>query len=159
MKYAGRLKFLFSIVAGLLICIVSIELFNDPVNTQFYCGVQDPTYIQQSRSEQNVPLHDVGEKLFKENCKSCHKIHEVSVGPALSGITERRPKKWIYAFIQNSAALINKKDTMAINLFNKYNKAEMTAFHSLTKPQIDSILIYIESSEIPVQSDIPLIMY
>lgn len=159
MKYAGRLKFLFSIVVWLLICIVSIELFNDPVNTQFYCGVQDPPYVQQSRSEQDVPLHNVGEKLFKENCKSCHKIHDVSVGPALSGITERRPKKWIYAFVQNSRTLINKKDTMAVNVFNKFNKAEMTAFPSLTKPQIDSILIYIESSAIPVQSDIPLTMH
>ncbi|WP_018341943.1 c-type cytochrome [Cytophaga aurantiaca] len=152
MKHATKLKFLFFIIVFLLICILTIELFNDQMPNRFYCGVIDPPIIEQHVSEQIdfEPRHEAGEQLFKENCKSCHKIHEVSVGPALLGVTERRPRKWIYAFIKNSSALINKGDTMAVNLYNKYNKNIMTSFPSFTKAEIDSILIYIESSSRPV---------
>ena len=38
---------------------------------------------------------------------------------------------------------------MAINVSNKYYKLKMTAFHSFTKSDIDSILIYIESEPVP----------
>ncbi|HSY62494.1 MAG TPA: cytochrome c [Cytophaga sp.] len=150
MKNVHRLKFLFFIIAFLLGCILAIE-FLDKQEFQsepepFYCGTTDYSNAEEIDSE---PRHDAGEQLFKENCKSCHRIHEESVGPALFGVSERRPRKWIYAFIQNSGKLIKKKDTMAVNIYNKYGQAEMTAFTTFTHAEIDSILIYIESSPIP----------
>lgn len=51
--------------------------------------------------------------------------------------------------MQNPKKLINKGHTMAINVSNKYYKLKMTAFHSFTKSDIDSILIYIESEPVP----------
>lgn len=146
MKHVTKLTFLFFIILCLLISILTIELLNtqefESKPMPFYCGT--PNY---SHSEQIDfgPRHEAGERLFKENCKSCHKIHEDVVGPALSGVTERRPRKWIYAFIKNSTKLIKKKDTMAVNLYNRYNKAQMTSFPTLTKAEMDSILIYIEA--------------
>ena len=157
MRYITKLNFLFFIIAFLLICIVSFELFNQQIDAQFYCGVKDPPVIEETfLEEQNsIPGYEAGGDLFKENCKSCHKIHEESVGPALVGVTERRPKKWLYAFIQNPMRLINKGDTMAVNLYNRYNKNQMMAFPTLSKVEIDTILIYIESGPVPHLMAVP----
>lgn len=141
-----KLNLLFLFILFLLSGILISSQLNPASDNQFYCGVM-------SSAEQQQPalktVHVAGETLFKENCKSCHRIHEESVGPALFGITERRPKKYIYAFIQNSQRLISKGDTMAINVYNKYNKAEMTSFPTFTKAHIDSILLYIEQGPRP----------
>lgn len=72
-------------------------------------------------------------------------IHEDAVGPALAGVTERRSRKWLHAFIKDPAKLIQKKDSAAINIYKKFGRAEMTAFNSFTHAEIDSILDYIES--------------
>jgi cytochrome c2 len=146
MKNIHKLKFLFFIIVFLLMGILTIEFLDKqefPSGPKpFYCGTTDYSNAEQIDFG---PRYEAGEQLFKENCKSCHKIHEESVGPALSGVTERRPRKWIYAFIRNSGKLIKKKDTMAVNIFNKYGKAQMTAFTTFTNAEMDSILIYLES--------------
>ncbi len=146
MKYLLKLNILFLTITLLLTSLLILESFNPSIDNRFYCGV-----VSLPNEKQLVlkSVYVTGERLFKENCKSCHKIHEESVGPALSGITERRSKKWIHAFIQNSRGLIDKGDTMAINVYNTYNKAEMTAFPSFTQADIDSILVYIEQGPIP----------
>lgn len=142
MKYISKLNILFLIIILLLAGMLVLNFYNPPLKTGFYCGVVSVPYDQPIL----ISANSTGEMLYKGNCKSCHKLHEESVGPALSGITERRSKKWIYAFVQNSRGLINKGDTMAINVYNKYNKAEMTSFPTFTKAEIDSILMYIEHS-------------
>jgi cytochrome c551/c552 len=141
MNHLNKLTLLFLSII-LLLGIITVLLFTNPTDTtnppesdQFYCGT---IYLNEDRNN-----HPVGEQLFKENCKCCHKIHEESVGPALSGVVDRRPRKWLYAFIHNSADLIDKKDTMAVNIYRKYKKAEMIPFPNLTEAEIDSILIYI----------------
>src|SRR6187431_1748522 len=47
-------------------------------------------------------LDGKGEQLFKENCKSCHKIHTDAVGPALAGVSKRRKPEWIHNWVHNS---------------------------------------------------------
>lgn len=141
MNHLNKLPLLFLSII-LLLGIITVLVFIHPTPTKnapeaevFYCGTM---YLNEGHTS-----HPAGEQLFKENCKSCHKIHEATVGPALSGVSDRRPRKWLYAFIHNSAGLIHKKDTMAVNIYRKYQKAEMTSFPNLTEAEIDSILIYI----------------
>ena len=145
MRSVPEITLLFLLSTLLLLSILFLEVLPqrsyhpEPV----YAAVATDTFT--TETEIDLPVHEAGEQLFKENCKSCHKIHEESVGPALYGVSSRRPRKWIYAFIQHPQRLINKKDTMAVNVYEKYQKAEMTSFPSLTHEDIDSILIYIES--------------
>ncbi len=93
----------------------------------------------------NSALIGKGEQLFKENCKSCHKIHEESVGPALSGVTKRHPADWLHSWVKNNAVFRASGDKDAIAIYEKYKKAEMTAFPTFTNEDIDAIMAYVES--------------
>lgn len=88
-----------------------------------------------------------GETLFKNNCKQCHSPEEkIVVGPGLKGIEERRDFAWIKAWINNPDKVINSGDKYAIDLYNKYNKLQMTAFPSYGDKEIHDLLAYIKKA-------------
>ena len=95
-------------------------------------------------------LDGKGEQLFKENCKSCHKVHEESVGPALSGVSKRRSADWLHSWVKNNAVFRASGDKEAVAIYEKYKKAEMTAFPTLANEDIDAIIAYVESVPVPV---------
>jgi mono/diheme cytochrome c family protein len=73
-----------------------------------------------------------GEALFSANCKACHRVDKVLVGPALKDVHNRAPSiDWIKSFIKNSSGVIASGDDYAVKLYNQYNKTQMTAFTSL----------------------------
>ncbi|MDQ3393537.1 MAG: c-type cytochrome [Bacteroidota bacterium] len=84
-----------------------------------------------------------GKALFTSNCTVCHALDRKLVGPALGGVTERRPVPWLLSFIKNSSKVIQSGDEYAVNLYNQYNKMQMPAF-AYSDEQILSILAYIE---------------
>ena len=85
-----------------------------------------------------------GESLFNGNCKTCHRIHQKLIGPALANVEERAPSiEWIKNFIWNSQKVIESGDEYAVNLYNEYNQTQMTAFPTFTEEEIMSILAYI----------------
>jgi mono/diheme cytochrome c family protein len=87
-----------------------------------------------------------GQTLFNGNCKSCHKVHSESVGPALAGVEERAPSiDWLKAWIRNSAKVVASGDPYAVAIFEKYKKSQMTAFTNFSDEQILSILAYVKS--------------
>ena len=97
----------------------------------------------------------LGRQLFNGNCKVCHGINEVVVGPALGAIHERRPVEWIHAFVRNSQKVIQSGDTYAVNLYNQYNKTQMPPFN-FDDEEINSILAYIKNeTDNPTQSNAP----
>jgi hypothetical protein len=64
-------------------------------------------------------------------------------GPALQYVEQRwKDKALLYAFIRNSQAVIA-KDAYAKDLYNRYNKVEMTQFAWLKDEEIDQLLHYI----------------
>jgi mono/diheme cytochrome c family protein len=86
-----------------------------------------------------------GEALFNANCKTCHRVHEKLVGPALAGVYDRVPSiDWIKSFVKNSQAVIASGDDYANKIFNEYNKTQMTAFTGLKDDQIMAILAYVK---------------
>jgi mono/diheme cytochrome c family protein len=86
-----------------------------------------------------------GESLFNANCKTCHRVHQKLVGPALENVYNRAPSiEWIKAFIKNSAAVIASGDEYAVKLYNEFGKTQMTAFSGLKDDQIMAILAYIQ---------------
>ncbi len=88
----------------------------------------------------------VGEDLFNGNCKSCHRVKQKLVGPALAGVYDRAPSiSWIKSWIRNSTKVIASGDAYAVALYTEYNKSQMTAFNSYTDDQIMSILAYVKS--------------
>jgi mono/diheme cytochrome c family protein len=87
-----------------------------------------------------------GQTLFNGNCKSCHKIHTQSVGPALAGVYDRAPSiEWIVSWVHNSSKVIASGDDYGVKIFEEYKKSKMTDFTTLKDDQILSILAYIQS--------------
>ena len=87
-----------------------------------------------------------GEALFNGNCKSCHRVKQKLVGPALAGVYDRAPSiDWIKAWVRNSSKVIATGDAYAVKLYNEYNKSQMTAFNSYTDEQIMNILAYVKA--------------
>jgi mono/diheme cytochrome c family protein len=106
--------------------------------------------ISFSSYSQDIPTEpaaiSAGQQLFNANCKACHRVKTKLIGPALGGVEGRAPSiDWIKSFIRNSSAVIASGDAYAVNLFNEYNKTQMTAFTSLKDPDIMNLLAYIKA--------------
>jgi mono/diheme cytochrome c family protein len=88
-----------------------------------------------------------GEKLFKQNCATCHKSHEdgVITGPGLKGVFDRVPKgDWIHKWILNNEKVIKSGDAYANALYAKFNKQAMNVFEGqLTDAQVDEIIKFL----------------
>ena len=88
-----------------------------------------------------------GEAIFKNNCASCHAVTaEVVVGPGLQGIEERRDFAWLTKWIKNPMGVVNSGDKYAVELYEKYNKTQMTAFANLSDADIRGVLDYIKAA-------------
>ena len=87
-----------------------------------------------------------GESLFNANCKTCHRVHQKLIGPALSDVYNRAPSiDWIKSFVKNSSGVIAGGDEYAVKLYNEFNKTQMTAFSSLKDADIMNVLAYIQA--------------
>ncbi len=86
-----------------------------------------------------------GDKLFQQNCSSCHKIKGNLVGPGLEGVSEKYSgdEEWLYNWIRNAPKLIQEQDPKAVALYEQYNKKQMSSFSHLSDDQISAILSYI----------------
>lgn len=80
-----------------------------------------------------------GAKIFEAKCTACHKIEERYIGPALSGVTERREPEWIMNMILNPDVMV-KQDETARALLAEY-LAPMTN-QNLTQEEARNILAY-----------------
>ena len=68
----------------------------------------------------NISMANSGEKLFNQLCTSCHMINEDYIGPAMSGILDRRSPEWIMNMILNPIQML-KEDPIAIELLEEYD--------------------------------------
>ena len=91
-----------------------------------------------------------GKKLFQQNCASCHAVNRKVIGPALAGITDRRPMEWILKFVKNSQAVIQGGDEYAVELFNKYNQTVMP-IQNLSDDEIQSVVAYVNDEAAKAQ--------
>src|ERR1700743_2054266 len=91
-----------------------------------------------------------GKALFMSNCASCHSPFKVITGPALKGVTSRIPdNKLLHAWIHNNQAVLASGNPYFTGLYNQFNKTPMNVFPSLTDPEIDAIIKYVETAQPP----------
>ena len=83
-----------------------------------------------------------GKSLFNANCAACHQLNRKAVGPALSGVTEKYDKEWLYSWIRNGTQMIKDGDPQAVAIWEEYNRAVMTNYPQFSDEQIDNILAY-----------------
>lgn len=87
-----------------------------------------------------------GDALFKGNCAQCHAVNEQVVGPALAGITKRRPISWILPWVKNSSKVVATGDDYAVALYTRFNEQQMPSF-ALSDKEITLIVAYIITAE------------
>jgi cytochrome c2 len=93
-----------------------------------------------------VSAQEDGKTLFANNCAACHNPIKPGTGPALQGVTQRvNDKKKLYAWIRNNQAVLASGDPYFTKLYNDNGKTAMNLFTSLTDPQIDAIINYVET--------------
>lgn len=122
----------------------------DSINQkEFYClssgGLSASAHVPTSPKE--VAAIVAGDALFKANCTQCHAVSEKVVGPALAGISKRRPGPWVVAWVHNSAKVIASGDTYGVKLFEDNGKQQMPSFPQLSAKDIQNIIAWIEAQE------------
>ena len=92
----------------------------------------------------NIPR---GEQIFRTRCASCHTVtgNELAgaLGPDLLGVSQRREQRWLYDWLKAPDQMINKKDPIAMEMYERYNKLAMPNMR-LNKEEADVLLAYIE---------------
>jgi len=152
---------MFSFLIALLVGLVGVVVFAgtgllDTQETPFSTDIALDTTASKSDSlaaisqfaldtlsEEEVAAVTAGDALFKNNCAQCHAVNDVVVGPALNGITQRRPISWLIPWVKNSSKVVASSDEYAVKLFNQYQKQQMPSFQ-LSDKEIKSIIKYIE---------------
>ncbi len=87
-------------------------------------------------------VHD-GQKLFKANCASCHRVEGKLLGPGLANSWERwESQQKLISWVHNSQEMIKSGDPYAVELFNEYNKSIMSPFPHLSEEQVINIMEY-----------------
>ena len=109
-------------------------------------SIARPATAQPVRTAAEAKAIAVGQTLFVNNCAQCHAINEVVVGPALAGITKRRPVSWLIPWVKNSSKIVASGDDYAVAVFNKFNKQQMPSF-ALSDEEITSVLAYVNWEE------------
>ncbi|MEM6342234.1 MAG: cytochrome c [Bacteroidota bacterium] len=87
-----------------------------------------------------------GQRLYYNNCASCHALNRNLTGPALGGAWAkyRDDREFLYDWVRNAPKMIEEGNPKAVELSN-WGAGIMLAFPSLNDAQIASILAYAEA--------------
>lgn len=85
-----------------------------------------------------------GMEVYKAKCTACHKWKKRYIGPALSGITERRTPEWIMNMILNPTGMLA-EDPDAMALLKEYS-APMSD-QSMTEEDTRAILEFFREQD------------
>jgi mono/diheme cytochrome c family protein len=81
-----------------------------------------------------------GAEVFKNMCTACHRTDKKFIGPAPSGLLERRSPEWIMNMILDPEGMV-KNDPLAKELLMEFNGSPM-ANQNLTEKEARSVLEY-----------------
>jgi mono/diheme cytochrome c family protein len=93
--------------------------------------------------EINEEMASSGEALFKQKCTQCHLANQRLIGPAMSGVYERRSPEWVMNIMLNPTEML-KKDPIAKALMAAYNNAIMLN-QNLTQDEARALAEYLRT--------------
>lgn len=102
-------------------------------------GVGPITSLQlPAEVDQTMAAH--GADVYKKMCTACHRADKKFIGPAPTGILERRSPEWIMNMILNPDEMVQ-KDPLAKELLIEFNGSPM-ANQNLTEEEARAVLEY-----------------
>ena len=138
----------FLALLGIMVLVAVVAVMRMPVNdpsatTNTVAAGVTNSYDEQKALAAGLQPDLTGKQLFNNNCKQCHAVDAVVVGPALGNVSNRRSTEWLHAFIKNSSKVIQAGDPVAKELFEKYNRTQMPSFN-FKEEEINAILSHIK---------------
>lgn len=91
----------------------------------------------------DTELAATGEAAFKQKCTACHYPNKRLIGPAMSGIYERRHPAWVLNMLLNPSEMLE-KDPIAMALLKEYNNVIMLN-QNLTQEEAKAIAEYLRT--------------
>src|SRR5712671_2439343 len=92
------------------------------------------------------PAVDKGERAFKARCAACHTVGKGDgIGPDLVNVTKRRDHCWVGRYIQEPDKMLDEKDPVALELFQKYKNVRMPNL-SIAAEDVALIVAHIEKA-------------
>ena len=83
--------------------------------------------------------------VFTTRCATCHTIGKGDlIGPDLAGVTDRRERPWLIAFVRSSQSVVLSGDPTANELFDRFGGTKMPD-HPYGDEEIDNLLTLIEN--------------
>jgi protein SCO1/2 len=84
---------------------------------------------------------------FESRCASCHTIGGGDrIGPDLTGVTERRDRRWLERYLQEPEKVLAEGDPIARELFDKYKQVRMPNL-KLGGEDVNVLLTYIKAQQ------------
>ena len=87
---------------------------------------------------------EAGEKVFKMNCASCHKMDAKLIGPPLMNVVADQGEDWTRRWILNNDELRKSGDAHAIAIFEEYNKQVMPNYSYLSDDELTGLIAYLK---------------
>lgn len=91
-------------------------------------------------AEVDQAMATLGADVFKKMCTACHRTNKKFIGPAPTGILERRSPEWVMNMILNPDEM-TQKDPLAKALLIEFNGSPM-ANQNLSEEEARSVLEY-----------------
>lgn len=104
--------------------------------------------------------YEAGEKVFKMNCSSCHKMDSKLIGPPLMNVVADQGEEWTKKWILNNEELRKSGDVHAIAIFEEYKKMVMPNYTFLTKDELTDVLTFLKDwggNQVTKVSDAPAV--
>jgi mono/diheme cytochrome c family protein len=146
-----QINYIFSaigiLVAGFGVLFILKIIFTSTVESE------SSNYIDEEKSTVSYTLSDKavkGQDIFMRKCASCHALLKNMTGPSLkSAISNEQwsDRKKLYAWIRDPVSFM-KNDAYTQRLKKEYGSM-MAAFPTITDEEIEAIVEFIKSSELP----------
>ena len=127
--------------------------FSDHTTLVAEIRAMDPAWRRQARETTSLVAHSIasgsvnvpGQALFIKGCSGCHSIGQGDkVGPDLKGVTARRQREWITRYIIDPEGMRAAKDTIALELGQKFSTVSMPNL-GLAESDAADILNYLDA--------------
>ncbi len=94
-------------------------------------------------NEINTELSAQGKSVYDSKCTACHMANQRMIGPALSGVYDRRSPEWVLNLLLNTNEML-KEDPISIALLKEYNNAIMNN-QNLSEQEAKAVAEYLRT--------------